>query len=63
MGMIGKNLLEEIDFEMGKLVLEIVSNYGGKGGGKKDYGQGFIENKNLSVEDMIKCIKDKLNIN
>jgi len=62
MGMIGKNLLEEIDFEMGKFVQEIVSNYGGKGGGKKDYGQGFIENKDLSVEDLIKRIKEKLNI-
>ena len=63
MGMIGKNLLEEMDFEMGKFVQEIVSNYGGKGGGKKDYGQGFIENKDLSVDDLIKRIKEKLNIN
>ena len=63
MGMIGKNLLEEIDFEMGKFVQEIVSNYGGKGGGKKDYGQGFIENKDLSVEDLFKHIKEKLDIN
>jgi len=62
MGMIGKNLLEEMDFEMGKFVQEIVSNYGGKGGGKKDYGQGFIENKDLSVEDLIKRIKEKLDI-
>jgi alanyl-tRNA synthetase len=63
MGMIGKTLLEEIDFEMGKFVQEIVSNYGGKGGGKKDYGQGFIENKDLSVEDLINRIKEKLGIN
>ncbi|TKJ25883.1 MAG: alanine--tRNA ligase [Promethearchaeota archaeon Loki_b31] len=62
MGMIGKNLLEEMDFEMGKVVQEIVSNYGGKGGGKKDYGQGFIDNKDLSVEDLIKRIKEKLDI-
>ncbi len=63
MGMIGKNLLEEIDFDMGKFVQEIVSNYSGKGGGKKDYGQGFIENKDLSVDDLIKRIKEKLDIN
>jgi len=63
MGMIGKNLLKEINFDMGKFVQEIVSNYGGKGGGKKDYGQGFIENKDLSVEDLIKRIKEKLDIN
>ncbi len=63
MGMIGKNLLEETDFEMGKFVQEIVSNYGGKGGGKKDYGQGFIENKDLSVDNLIKRIKEKLDIN
>ncbi len=62
MGMIGKSLLEEMDFEMGKFVQEIVSNYGGKGGGKKDYGQGFIENKDLSGEDLIKRIKEKLDI-
>jgi len=62
MGMIGKNLLEEMDFEMGKFVQEIVSNFGGKGGGKKDYGQGFIEDKDLSVEDLIKSIKEKLDI-
>ena len=63
MGMIGKSLLEDIDFEMGNLVQEVVSNYGGKGGGKKDYGQGFIENKDLNVEDLIKHIKNKLDIN
>ncbi|MHA1471972.1 MAG: alanine--tRNA ligase [Promethearchaeota archaeon] len=62
MGMIGKDLLEETDFEMGKFVLEIVSNYGGKGGGKKDYGQGFIESKDLSAEDIIEHVKEILGI-
>jgi len=63
MGMIGKNLSEEMDFDMGIFVQKIVSNYGGKGGGKKDYGQGFIENKDLNIEDLIKRIKEKLDIN
>ena len=62
LGMLGKIPMNESDFDMGKFVQEIVSNYGGKGGGKKDYGQGFIENKDLSVEDLIKRIKEKLNI-
>jgi len=63
LGMLGKIPMKEFDFDMGKFVQEIVSNYGGKGGGKKDYGQGFIENKDLSVEDLIKRIKEKLDIN
>ncbi|MGV9171021.1 MAG: alanine--tRNA ligase, partial [Promethearchaeia archaeon] len=42
MGMVGENPLRNSDFHMGHFVKDLVTNFGGKGGGNKDYGQGFI---------------------
>ncbi|MHA1242011.1 MAG: hypothetical protein ACTSQU_14695, partial [Promethearchaeota archaeon] len=59
-GMVGKGLLKRSDFNMGNFVKTIASRYNGKGGGKVDYGQVFIGDKELKVEDLVNNIKEKL---
>jgi alanyl-tRNA synthetase len=59
-GMVGKGLLKRSDFNMGNFVKTIASRYNGKGGGKVDYGQVFIGDKELKVEDLVNTIKEKL---
>ena len=59
-GMIGKGLLKRSDFNMGNFVKTIASRYNGKGGGKIDYGQVFIGDKGLNVDDLVNHIKEKL---
>jgi len=59
-GMVGKELMKRSDFDMGILAKEIASKYGGKGGGKKDYGQVFIGEKEVSIDDLVNYIKKKL---
>ncbi len=60
MGMSGKKPSKELDFNIGNFVRECVLNFGGKGGGSKDYGQGFIAKKDLKVEEILNYIKAKL---
>jgi len=62
-GMVGKELMKRSDFDMGNFVKYIASNYGGKGGGKKDYGQVFIGDKEVIIHDLVNYIKEKLNNN
>jgi len=59
-GMIGKGLLKRSDFDMGNFVKNIASEYNGKGGGKIDYGQVFIGDKELKIDDLVNYIKEKL---
>jgi alanyl-tRNA synthetase len=59
-GMVGKELMKRSDFDMGILAKEIASKYGGKGGGKKDYGQVFIGEKEVNIDDLVNYIKEKL---
>ena len=59
-GMVGKELMKRSDFNMGNFVKEIASKYGGKGGGKKDYGQVFIGDKEVAINDLVNYIKEKL---
>jgi len=59
-GMVGKGLLKKSDFNMGKFVKNIASRYNGKGGGKVDYGQIFIGDKDLNVDDLVNHIKEEL---
>ncbi|UCD00504.1 MAG: alanine--tRNA ligase [Promethearchaeota archaeon] len=61
LGMTSTKPFEESEFNIGNFVKECVEIYGGKGGGKKDYGQGFINDKNLSVDEVKSYIIDKLN--
>ncbi|NVM18110.1 MAG: hypothetical protein HWN80_10360, partial [Candidatus Lokiarchaeota archaeon] len=62
-GMVGKELMKRSDFNMGNFVKQIASKYGGKGGGKEDYGQVFIAGKEVKIDDLINYIKEKLNLN
>jgi len=59
-GMVGKGLLKRSGFNMGSFVKNIASKYGGKGGGKIDYGQVFIGDKELKVDDLVNHIKKEL---
>jgi alanyl-tRNA synthetase len=59
-GMVGKGLLKRSDFNMGNFVKTIALKYDGKGGGKIDYGQVFIGDKDLKVDDLVNHIKEKL---
>ncbi len=59
-GMVGKGLMKRSDFNMGNFVKDIASKYGGKGGGKEDYGQVFIGDKKLKIDDLVNYIKEKL---
>lgn len=62
-GMVGKGLVKRSDFNMGNFIKEIASKYDGKGGGKEDYGQVFIGDKEVNIDDLVNYIKEKLNIN
>ncbi len=62
LAMEGDKPLNESKLNIGSLVKECVENFGGKGGGKKDYGQGFINDKNLSIDDVKSYIMNKLSI-
>jgi len=62
-GMVGKELLKKSDFNMGSLVKKIASKYGGKGGGKKDYGQVFIGDMDLEVEELLNFVRKILSSN
>ena len=61
-GMLGANPSKELDFNMGSFVRDCVSNFGGKGGGNVEYGQGFIDDLDLNVADVLSYINEKLNI-
>ncbi|MBY9019968.1 MAG: alanine--tRNA ligase [Candidatus Lokiarchaeota archaeon] len=62
-GMVGKELLKKSDFNMGNLVKKIASKYSGKGGGKNDYGQVFIGDKDLEVEEVVNFVRKNLSSN
>jgi alanyl-tRNA synthetase len=60
MGMLGKRAAENLTLNIGDLIKNVAEKFGGKGGGRKDYGQGFIENKKISLNQVIKSIQDEL---
>jgi len=62
LAMEGEKPLKASELNLGSLVRECVENFGGKGGGKKDYGQGFINNTSLVVDDVKTYIMNKLDI-
>ncbi len=62
LAMEGEKPLKASELNLGSLVRECVENFGGKGGGKKDYGQGFINNTSLAVDDVKTYIMNKLDI-
>ncbi|TKJ22709.1 MAG: alanine--tRNA ligase [Promethearchaeota archaeon Loki_b32] len=60
LGMIGSKPAQESEFNVGTFVKDVVIMFNGKGGGKKDYGQGFINDKEISIDDVKTCIKGKI---
>jgi alanyl-tRNA synthetase len=54
MAMLGPKPAKETVLDFGTFVNEIASQFGGKGGGKKDYGQGFVSNNKTKAEDIVK---------
>ncbi len=62
LAMEGEQPLKKSELNVGSLVKECVEHFGGKGGGKKDYGQGFINNENLNVDDVKTYLRNKLDI-
>ncbi|MFW9898539.1 MAG: alanine--tRNA ligase [Candidatus Thorarchaeota archaeon] len=59
-GMLGVNPSKELDLNIGVLVKECVNNFGGKGGGRKDYGQGFIGKLDVDPQLIISHLKKKM---
>jgi alanyl-tRNA synthetase len=62
LGMEGDKSLDISKLHIGNLVKECVENFGGRGGGRKDYGQGFIGDTTLSPKDVKEFIINKLNL-
>ncbi|MFX0009437.1 MAG: alanine--tRNA ligase [Candidatus Hermodarchaeota archaeon] len=60
-GMLGKLVADKLKLNVGEIIKNVVEQFSGKGGGRKDYGQGFIENKKITTHQIIKSILDKLN--
>ena len=62
LAMEGDKPKRDSSLNIGSFVKECVEKFGGKGGGKKDYGQGFINNENLSIDEVKIYILNKLNL-
>ena len=62
LAMQGDKPQRESTLNIGNFIRECVEKFGGKGGGKKDYGQGFINNENLAINKVKTFILDKLNL-
>jgi alanyl-tRNA synthetase len=62
LAMEGEKPNKESTLNIGDFVKDCVEKFGGKGGGKKDYGQGFINNKNLGINEVKTYILDNLNL-
>jgi alanyl-tRNA synthetase len=62
-GMVGKELVKKSEFSMGSLVKKIATKYGGKGGGKDDYGQVFIGDMEVEVEEVLNFVRKNLSSN
>ena len=62
LGMASKDIFNRLNLHIGNLVNEVVEHFGGKGGGRADYGQGLVDKKETSSLNVITKIKEKLNI-
>ncbi|MHA2282239.1 MAG: alanine--tRNA ligase [Promethearchaeota archaeon] len=62
LAMEGEKPFKESTLNIGDFVKECVERFGGKGGGKKDHGQGFIDNQDLKINEVKTFILDKLNL-
>ncbi|MHA2037091.1 MAG: alanine--tRNA ligase [Promethearchaeota archaeon] len=60
LAMEGNKPQKESTLNIGDLVKDTVEKFGGKGGGKKDYGQGFINDEKLGIDEVKSFILKKL---
>ncbi len=58
LGMSGKEVANLLKFNMGSFIHDLMTHFGGKGGGSQDYGQGVINNTNVKLEDVMRHIKE-----
>ncbi len=52
-GMVDRTAAKLTNFNMGDFIKEEIAHFKGKGGGKYDYGQGFIDKENGTTNDII----------
>lgn len=57
LGMLGKKPSEELNYNLGQFIKDLVAKFGGKGGGSPDYGQGFISKSDITVEEILPYIE------
>ncbi|MFX0056681.1 MAG: alanine--tRNA ligase [Candidatus Heimdallarchaeota archaeon] len=62
LGMEAENPTQNSEFNIGDFIQECVTDFGGKGGGRKDFGQGFISNKDVNIIDIRNYFIKKLNL-
>ncbi|MBD3194173.1 MAG: alanine--tRNA ligase, partial [Candidatus Lokiarchaeota archaeon] len=60
MGMLGPKSAEIIELHLGNSIREIISHFGGKGGGSSSFFQGFIGNKDLDSEEIKSYIREEI---
>jgi len=58
MGMAGSKISLNPEINIGDIIRNTVSHFNGKGGGKNDYGQGFISSKGINSKEILKYIKE-----
>jgi alanyl-tRNA synthetase len=59
-GMLGPKAAKDGQFNMGNFISETVKSFGGKGGGRMDYGQGFVARNKAKVYDIKKYVDERL---
>jgi alanyl-tRNA synthetase len=59
-GMLGPNAAKYGEFNMGEFITGTVNNFDGSGGGRKDYGSGFIARTVASKDEIEKYVRKRL---
>ncbi|MFW9937683.1 MAG: alanine--tRNA ligase [Candidatus Thorarchaeota archaeon] len=62
LGMEGEEPNQKSKLNIGDFIKEIVADFGGKGGGRKDFGQGFISNKEINTINLKNALIEKLKL-
>jgi alanyl-tRNA synthetase len=60
MGMIDPKASEKLEVHLGNLIKEGVEHFNGNGGGSPVFGQGFIPNTKLNVDEIKNYLKTLL---
>jgi alanyl-tRNA synthetase len=58
-GMLGSQPSDNSDFNIGNFIKDFLAESGGKGGGRKDYGQGLIPKTDIDIQNIINKIESK----